>query len=116
MNPPPEPEEETPVEEEAPVESSEAPEIAIGGLSTKIATSSSFHFMQEDELERPQAEPTLDEQEWVVTDDVPAEIEPVQPPPVEVEETITEAAVNGHAIVQDTVTVTETVDVSHSSE
>lgn len=113
MNPPLEPEE-TPAQEEAPLENGDAAVIEISGLPTKITNSNSFHFMQEDELEQPQAERTLEEQGWVITDDAPAETEPVQPPPVEIEEAITEAAVNSHAIVQDTVSMTETVDVSRS--
>lgn len=80
-------------EEEEPVS-----ESAVGGLPPSLAASGSFHFMQADELE---AEP-----EPVIQDSEPWEpVSESELPEVEVTEAITETEVNGHLIVEKTVTI-----------
>ncbi|KIP06605.1 hypothetical protein PHLGIDRAFT_451136 [Phlebiopsis gigantea 11061_1 CR5-6] len=76
----------------------EAPEetldIPVGGLPLSAApAASSFQFVQDDELE-------VEEEE---------EEEPVE---IEVTETVTEVAVNGHIVIQDTVTITTTTEAA----
>lgn len=74
----------------------ETPDLLVGGMPLTIATTAnSFQFVQDDELE---AELVQQEEEE-------------QPADVEVTETITEVTVNGHTVVEDTVTVTTTTEV-----
>ena len=87
---------EVPVEEESP-----AP--VVGGLPPSVGTTGAFRFVQEDEL---------------ALEDVP--VEQTQQPeeaPVEVnvEETHAEADVNGHTVVEESVTVTATTEVQFSA-
>ncbi|THH30929.1 hypothetical protein EUX98_g3250 [Antrodiella citrinella] len=103
---------ETPESVEESIEQSEesapTPEITVGGLPPSLATSGSFHFMQEDELEaNPElSQSATEQQEWVQIESDAAL------PEVEVTETIAEVEVNGHTVVQDTVTVTTTTEYS----
>lgn len=64
--------------------------------------------MQEDELEaNPElSQSAVEQQEWV-------QVSESEAPPAEVEitETTTEVHVNGHAVVQETTTITTTVEV-----
>lgn len=107
---PPQPE--TPAPEEQPEppadEAAPTPEVAVGGLPPSVAPSGSFHFMQEDELE---ASPELgqsaaEQQEWVQVS------ESETAPEIEVSETTVELHADGHTLVQETVTVTTTSEVS----
>lgn len=85
---------------EVPAEESEPePEPAVGGLPPSVGPTTVLRFMQEDELaqEVPSEQPS------------PEEV----PVTVEVEETIAEVNVNGHAVVEETVTITTTTEVSH---
>lgn len=75
---------------------SAAPEPAVGGLPLIISTTSSFQFVQDDELE---AEVEAQEQEQEQHNEV------------EVDETITEVTINGHTVIEDTVTITTTTEV-----
>ncbi|KAH8083800.1 hypothetical protein BXZ70DRAFT_958202 [Cristinia sonorae] len=86
-------------------ESVPTPDVAVGGLPTSLGASGSFHFMQEDELE---ANPELSasQQEWVQVNE--SEVTPE----VEITETTTEVHVNGHTVVEESVTVTTTAEVS----
>ncbi|KAF7793779.1 hypothetical protein EIP86_004900 [Pleurotus ostreatoroseus] len=116
LNPPRAP---TPPVEEAPVEFiiAEAapeelePEPAVLGLPPSLAPAvGSFRFVQEDEL-AAELEAEIEAQ---VEAEVEAELEQLQPveePPVEVEveETVTE--VNGHTVVEETITVTAPAEV-----
>jgi hypothetical protein len=76
----------------------------VGGLppSIAIAPSSSFQFVQDDELEAEAQEQVLQEPE--------AEVQEAQPDVevTEVTETVTELNVNGHRVVEDTLTITTT--------
>ena len=76
----------------------EEPEPAVGGLPPSLAppTASAFNFVQEDELE-------ADEVGQEEVEEVPVE--------VDVEETVTSINVNGHTIVEDSVTITTTTEV-----
>lgn len=102
---------ETPESEEQSIEQSEestpTPEIAVGGLPPSLATSGSFHFMQEDELEaNPElSQSATEHQEWVQVESETTS------PEVEVMETMAKVKVNGHAVIQDIVTVTTTIEV-----
>ncbi|KZT71060.1 hypothetical protein DAEQUDRAFT_724823 [Daedalea quercina L-15889] len=102
LNPPPS--EEPPAEEPLDVtpEVPEPAEAPAGGLASAIGgvtTGGPFHFMQEDELEQA-----------VEPEPVPEEVveEPVQ---VEVVETM----IDGHAVVEESITVTTTAEVPEAS-
>lgn len=95
--------------ETASVDTAEPAEPAVD-LPSALGTTGSFHFMQEDELEN-QADEVIEESGWVVTPDAPTVPEVEQPAEVEVVETVVEAEVNGHTVVQETTAVTTTTEV-----
>lgn len=82
----------------------EAADIPVGGLPPTIAPTASFQFVQEDELA---------EEEEVLEEAIAEAVAEEASADVEVTETITEVTVNGHTVVEDTVTVTTTTEVSH---
>ncbi|GJE94905.1 hypothetical protein PsYK624_110810 [Phanerochaete sordida] len=86
---------------ETPIEAAAA-DVAVGGLPSTIAPTASFQFVQEDELadEEEALEEALAE---AIGEEAPAD--------VELTETITEVTVNGHTVIEDTVTVTTTTEV-----
>lgn len=99
LNPPraptPEPEEVT-VEFIAPEQPTEEPEPepAVGGLPPLPGPTGSFRFVQEDELAEEETEQAQEEQAVEV----------------DVEETTTSVNVNGHTIVEESVTFTTTTE------
>ncbi|KAH9855194.1 hypothetical protein C2E23DRAFT_751794 [Lenzites betulinus] len=111
LNPPPqkptEPEEEI---EEAPAVSEETP-TSVTGVPSAISTIGGINFILTDELAEAETENVQDSGEWV---DVQAQPEPEQPAEVEITETVVTAEVNGHAVVEESVTITTTTEVSPS--
>lgn len=106
MNPP---QQEAPLEEapivvefvatvEEPVE-----ESVVQGVPPSLASGGSFTFVQDDELEAEPQQPT-EPPSW------PQQTEE-QPVEIEITERITEVNLDGHNIVEDTVTITTTQEV-----
>ncbi|KAL7281302.1 hypothetical protein ACG7TL_004611 [Trametes sanguinea] len=87
-------------------------EAPIAGLPSTLSSTGAINFILTDELAEAEADQSTESAEWV---DVQAQPEPEQPAEVEITETITEAQVNGHTIVEDTVTITTTTEVPPSS-
>ncbi len=83
---------------------------SVGGVLPTISTSGGIHFIMTDELAEAaaEAENQPEVNEWV---DVQGPVDP-EPAEVEVTETIVEAQVNGHRVVEDTVTITTTTEVT----
>lgn len=82
---------------------------AVLGLPPSLAPQASFRFVQDDELEvEAQAEAA---EEAEAQSGWQEQLDQVTPE-VEVSENITELTVNGHTIVQDTITITTTAEVS----
>ena len=94
--------EEPAVEEPVVEESFEVVEIPVVALPSAVPAGGSFHFMQEDELAQTEPEP-----EPEVTPEEAVE----ESTTVEVVDTVVETEVNGHAVVEETVTVTTTTEV-----
>lgn len=93
-----------PEPEPAPVETP-----LVGGVPPTISTSGGIHFIMTDELAEAavEAETQPEGNEWV---DVQGPVDP-EPAEVEVTETVIEAQVNGHTVVEDTLTITTTTEV-----
>ena len=107
--PPPVAASESSEEPDVPPPSLPEPEVtAVGGLPATLGTSSSFHFMQEDELEAATEELQQSTSDWVQVHNEP------EPEQVEVTEIRTEVDVNGHSVVEGSVTVTTISEVSPS--
>lgn len=94
---------------ETPVPNVAEIEVAVGGLPPTVESSNSFRFVQEDELEASEELQQSQTSDWVQV----SEAEPEEH--VEVTETTTVAEVNGHTIVEETVTVTTTSEVRFHS-
>ncbi|KAL1942664.1 hypothetical protein VTO73DRAFT_4904 [Trametes versicolor] len=107
LNPPPAPPKEAEESQEASTVSEEAP-TPISGIPSTVGTSGAINFILTDELAEAEAENAPDSNEWV---DVQAQAEPEQPTEVEISETVTELEVNGHTVVEDSVTITTTTEV-----
>ncbi|KAI0633408.1 hypothetical protein C8Q77DRAFT_1217818 [Trametes polyzona] len=88
----------------------EAP-LSVSGIPATIGTSGSINFILTDELAEAEAEQPTASGEWV---DVQAPVEPEAPAEVEITETVTTAEVNGHAVVEESVTITTTTEVPSS--
>lgn len=111
LNPPrvPTPVHEEPVEEPKEVSASldsivdSESDVAVAGVPEVIPTSGSFHFMQASELETPSFE---DSAEWVERADATAHEEVDRSAPQEeIVETVIEAGINGHGLVEESVAV-----------
>lgn len=105
---PPTPQEkhiEMPEPELAPVETP-----SVGGVPPTISTSGGIHFIMTDELADASVEADTQPEgnEWV---NVQGPVDP-EPAEVEVTETVIEAQVNGHTVVEDTLTITTTTEVT----
>lgn len=72
------------------------------GLPLSIAPTSSFQFVQEDELA---------EEEQALEEAIAEAVSEETPADIEVTETITEVTANGHTIIEDIVTVTAITEV-----
>lgn len=107
LNPPPAPPKEAEESQDASTVSEEAP-ASISGIPSTVGTSGAINFILTDELAEAEAENAPDSNEWV---DVQAQPEPEQPTEVEISETVTEVEVNGHTVVEDSVTITTTTEV-----
>ena len=85
-------------------------ETPVSGIPPSAGPSGEIRFIMTDELAEAEAEAEAESQpdggEWVEV--APTENEPAE---VEVTETIVEAQINGHTIVEDTVTITTTTEV-----
>ncbi len=110
LNPPPAPPKEAEESQDASTVSEEAP-ASISGIPSTIGTSGAINFILTDELAEAEAETAPDSNEWV---DVQAQPEPEQSAVVEVSETVTAVEVNGHTVVEDSVTITTTTEVRSS--
>lgn len=97
---------ETAVEEEAVLEeeSFEVVEEPVVALPTAVAVGGAFHFMQEDEL--VQAGPETETETEPTQEEVVEESTTIQ-----VVDTVLETEVDGHAVVEETVTITTTTEV-----
>ncbi|CDO76730.1 hypothetical protein BN946_scf184796.g24 [Trametes cinnabarina] len=104
LNPPPKEVQEAP-EPTEPVFVAKEVEAPIGGLPSTISSTGAINFILTDELAEAEAEQSVESAEWV---DVQGQPEPEQPAEVEITETITEAQVNGHTLVEESVTVSTT--------
>lgn len=78
-------------------------EPVVQGVPPTLPSGGSFRFVQEDELEAEAQQPT-ESASW-------PEQANEQPAEVEITETITEVNINGHAVIEDTVTITTTQEV-----
>ena len=114
FHPPSQGESVEPIQEQPPVEEL-VPPVTVSGISHTITTPGGIHFIMTDELAEEEAEAdaagSADNNEWV---DVQGAAEVEQPAEVEVTETVVEAQVNGHTVVEESVTVTTTTEVSPS--
>lgn len=99
------------VDHEEPVVEESAPPVS--GISHTLTTPGGIHFIMTDELAETEAEAEAeavgqaDNSEWV---DVQAAAEAEQPAEVEIIETVVEAQINGHTVVEESVTVTTTTE------
>ncbi|KAH9949636.1 hypothetical protein B0H21DRAFT_103991 [Amylocystis lapponica] len=76
--------------------------VLVTGLPSTLASSGSFHFMQDDELANETGGADFDETELIDKADIPEEL----PAEVEVVDTVVETTVNGHTVVEESVTIT----------
>ena len=83
---------------------------SVGGVPPTISTSGGIHFIMTDELADASVEADTQPEgnEWV---NVQGPVDP-EPAEVEVTETVIEAQVNGHTVVEDTLTITTTTEVT----
>lgn len=99
------------VDHEEPVVEESAPPVS--GISHTLTTPGGIHFIMTDELAETEAEAEAeavgqaDNSEWV---DVQAAAEAEQPAEVEIIETVVAAQINGHTVVEESVTVTTTTE------
>ncbi|KAI0356158.1 hypothetical protein OH77DRAFT_1423757 [Trametes cingulata] len=103
---PPQPKEAEEPQEAVP-ESEDVP-ASVSGIPSTIGTSGGINFILTDELAEAEAENPVESGEWI---DVQAQPAPEQPAEVEITETVTEAQVNGHAVVEESITITTTTEV-----
>ena len=75
----------------------------VGGLPPSIAPTSSFQFVQDDELEAETQEEALQELVEELEEQAQPDVEVI-----EITETVAEMNINGHRVVEDTVTLTTT--------
>ncbi|KAI0655963.1 hypothetical protein C8Q70DRAFT_922658 [Cubamyces menziesii] len=114
LNPPPE----EPREAEEPQESADVdavsvdPPVSVAGIPSTIGSSGGINFIVTDELAEDENEQVAEvASEWVDVQPQPVAEKPVE---VEITETVTEAEVNGHAVVEESITVTTTTEVPPS--
>ncbi|KAI0371149.1 hypothetical protein BV20DRAFT_965824 [Pilatotrama ljubarskyi] len=110
LHPPP-PQPKAAEEPQEPVAEAEEVPASVSGIPSTIGTSGGINFILTDELAEAEAENPAESGEWV---DVQAQPEPEQPAEVEITETVTEAQVNGHTVVEESVTITTTTEVPPS--
>ncbi|KAI0829685.1 hypothetical protein BC628DRAFT_1358217 [Trametes gibbosa] len=113
LNPPPHVPKDPEVleEEEAPIVSEDVP-LSVSGVPSAIGTSGGINFILTDELAEPESENVQDNSSgWV---DVQIQPDPEQPAEIEITETTTTAEVNGHTVVEESITVTTTAEVPSS--
>ncbi|KAI0769327.1 hypothetical protein BD413DRAFT_81589 [Trametes elegans] len=108
LNPPPEQLKEPEQPAEADNVTTTTASSVIGGPSAINTSSGGINFILTDELEEPEAEQPAQSGEWV---EAPSQPDPEQPAEVEVTETVTEVEVNGHTVVEESVTITTTTEV-----
>lgn len=98
--------------QEEPVAEESSPSVT--GVPHTIAVSGGIHFIMTDELAEAETEAAVEALgegvDWV---DVKGPTETEQHAQLEITETIVEAEVNGHAVVEESVTVATTTEASH---
>ncbi|KAI0645378.1 hypothetical protein C8Q79DRAFT_911104 [Trametes meyenii] len=108
LHPPPKPAQEP----EQPQESTpffDESAASVSGIPSTVGASGGINFILTDELAEAEVEQPVEGGEWVDVQAQP-EPEPEQPTGVEVTETVTELEVNGHAVVEESITVTTTME------